>query len=124
MNPFEYAKDLMIKTEYDDTIAERKDYKKFLINRTLSYHSDLIFYANAVNEYPDMDNQYHYAFLHRTIPKKTRPYKGWLKSKKLEDLDIVKEYFKYSNSKASQALAVLSEENIEYMRKKLDKGGM
>ena len=28
MNPFEYAKDLMIKTECADTIAERKDYKK------------------------------------------------------------------------------------------------
>ena len=42
MNPFEYASDLISKEKYDSEIIERKDYKKFLINRTLSYHVDLM----------------------------------------------------------------------------------
>jgi len=123
-NPFEYAKDLMTKSECDDTVMERKDYNKFIINRALSFHSDLIFYSNFVNEYPDIDNKCHYDFLHSSIPKKNRGYKPWLKAKKVENMEIVKEYFKYSNSKASQALAILSEENLQFMRKKLDKGGV
>jgi hypothetical protein len=123
-NPFEYAKDLMTKSECDDTVMERKDYNKFIINRALSFHSDLVFYANFVNEYPDIDNKCHYDFLHGSIPKKNRGFKPWIKSKKVENMEIVKEYFKYSNSKASQALAILTEENLQFMRKKLDKGGV
>ena len=123
-NPFEYVKDLMTKSECDDTVMERKDYNKFIINRALSFHSDLIFYSNFVNEYPDIDNKCHYDFLHSSIPKKNRGYKPWLKAKKVENMEIVKEYFKYSNSKASQALAILSEENLQFMRKRLDKGGV
>ena len=61
-NPFEYVKDLMTKSECDDTVMERKDYNKFIINRALSFHSDLIFYSNFVNEYPDIDNKCHYVF--------------------------------------------------------------
>ena len=43
MNPFEYANDLMIKESYDVDIEQRKDYKEFLINRSLSYQPDLIY---------------------------------------------------------------------------------
>ena len=123
-NPFEYVKDLMTKSECDDTVMERKDYSKFIINRALSFHSDLVFYSNFVNEYPDIDNKCHYDFLHGSIPKKNRGFKPWIKAKKVENMEIVKEYFKYSNSKATQALAILSEENLQYMRKRLDKGGV
>ena len=123
-NPFEYVKDLMTKSECDDTVMERKDYSKFIINRALSFHSDLIFYSNFVNGYPDIDNKCHYDFLHGSIPKKNRGFKPWIKAKKVENMEIVKEYFKYSNSKATQALAILSEENLQYMRKRLDKGGV
>ena len=123
-NPFEYVKDLMTKSERDDIVIERKDYNKFIINRALSFYPDLIFYSNFVNEYPDIDNKCHYDFLHGSIPKKNRGFKPWFKSKKVENMEIVKEYFKYSNSKASQALAILSEENLQFMRKRLDKGGV
>ena len=49
MNPFEYAHDLVTKESYDEEIPERKDYKQFLINRTLSYHNDIIHYVNELN---------------------------------------------------------------------------
>ena len=54
MNPFEYANDLMIKESYDTDIEQRKDYKEFLINRSLSYQLDLIFIINYINRYPDV----------------------------------------------------------------------
>jgi hypothetical protein len=62
--------------------------------------------------------------LHNIIPKKKRPKKFWIKGKKLENMEIVKEFFKYSNSKAETALDVLSDGDIDYIKSKLNKGGM
>ena len=39
-------------------------------------------------------------------------------------MEIVKEFFKYSNSKAETALDVLSDGDIDYIKSKLNKGGM
>ena len=123
-NPFEYVKDLMTKSECDDTVMERKDYNKFIINRALSFHSDLIFYSNFVNEYPDIDNKCHYDFLHGTIPKKNRGFKPWIKAKKVENMEIVKEYFKYSDEKARQALNILSDGDLVVIKETIQKGGL
>jgi|TARA_B110000285_G_scaffold157931_2_gene176211 hypothetical protein len=123
-NPFEYANDLMKKKEYNgDYIRERKDYKPFFTNRSLSYQPDLIHYANMMNRYPMLEKKMHYDFLHQTIEKKKRPFKGWIKAKKLEDLGIIKEYFKYSSKKALECLYLLSESDIQHMKEKLHKGG-
>ena len=124
MNPFEYANDLMKKKDYDgDCIRERKDYKPFFINRSLSYQPDLIYNANMMNEYPMLDTKAHYDFLHQTVEKKKRPFKGWIKAKKLEDLAVVKEYYKYSNKKALESLNILTENDIKQLKQKLFKGG-
>ena len=124
MNPFEYANDLMTKEKYDDEMAERKDYKKFLVNRTLSYHPDLIYYINEMNIYPDIGDKEHYDFLHSAIPKKKRARKMWIKSKKYENLAAIKEYYKYSNTKSLSALSVLSDKDIENIKNRLFKGGV
>ena len=68
MNPFEYANDLMVKEGYDEDIEQRKDYKEFLINRSISYQPDLIHIINEINRYPDVDKKLHYDFLHNIIP--------------------------------------------------------
>jgi hypothetical protein len=41
----------------------------------------------------------------------------------LKDLDYVKEYYGYSNEKAREALTLLTKEQLEHIKKKLDKGG-
>ena len=124
MNPFEYANDLMIEESYDTDIEQRKDYKEFLINRSLSYQLDLIYAVNEINRYPDVEKKLHYDFLHNIIPKKKRSKKFWIKGKILENMDIVKEVFKYSNSKAETALSVLTDGDIDYIKIKMNKGGM
>ena len=120
MNPFQYANDLMNKKEYvGDCIRERKDYKPFFVNRSLSYQPDLIHYANMMNVNPMLEKKGHYDFLHQTVEKRKRPFRPWIKAKKLEDLAIVKEYYKYSNKKALECLSILSESDIQYMKEKL-----
>jgi hypothetical protein len=123
MNPFEYANDLMVKEGYDVDIEERKDYKEFLINRSISYQPDLIHYANMMNQNPMLEVKAHYDFLHQTVDKKKRPFRGWIKAKKLEDLAVVKEYYKYSNKRALECLDILTDDDIQHIKEKLFKGG-
>jgi site-specific recombinase XerD len=124
MNPFQYANDLMKKKDYvGDCIRERKDYKPFFINRSLSYQPDLIHYANMMNENPMLETKAHYDFLHQTVEKRKRPFRAWIKAKKLDDLTIVKEYYKYSNKKALESLNILTENDINKLKQRLNKGG-
>ena len=123
MNPFEYAHDLVTKESYDEEIPERKDYKQFLINRTLSYHNDIIHYVNELNSFPDINDKAHYDFFYHAVPKKKRSKKYWVKGKKYENMEIVKEYYKFSTEKAIRALSILSEKDIKYIKQKLFKGG-
>ena len=123
-NPFEYANDLMKKKDYNgDYIRERKDYKPFFINRSLSYQPDLIYNANMMNCLPMVDVKAHYDFMYQSVTKKKRPFRGWIKLKKLEDLAIIKEFYKYSNKKALSALNILDDKAIKFMKKTLNKGG-
>ena len=42
---------------------------------------------------------------------------------KLKDIDVIKEYYGFSNDKAKDALKILSKEQIKYIKEKLFKGG-
>jgi hypothetical protein len=41
----------------------------------------------------------------------------------LKNLEYVKEYYGYSNEKAKQALNILKDEQIEFIKEALNKGG-
>ena len=56
--------------------------------------------------------------------RKKRRFAPWLKKDKVEDLDAVKKYYGYSNEKAQQALRILTKDQIEYIKGKLNTGGM
>ena len=47
----------------------------------------------------------------------------WLKKDKISNLDAVKKYYRYSSEKALQAMRVLSKDQIEFIKKKLNTGG-
>ena len=114
MNPFEYANDLMVKEGYDEDIEQRKDYKEFLINRSMSYQPDLIHLVNEINRYPDIEKKLHYDFLHNAIPKKKRPRKFWIKGKKLENMELLKEENKeYDIYKVNKKNNLLKKKIIE-----------
>ena len=123
MNPFDYAHDLITKENLDKEMSDRKDYKTFLINRTLSYHSDIALFINELNRYPDIKPQMHFDYVHNAIPKKRRKKAYWAKGKKLENMQTVKEYYKVSNQKCLEYLSVLSDKEIKDIEKKLYRGG-
>ena len=123
MNPFEYVnaintskKDIMI-----DDIAE-KAYVPFTINRSLSYFNDTALVANEMNKHSHIDKKLQFHFLINIIRKRKR-FSKWNKPELVSDVDVVKEYYGYSNEKARQALPLLTPDQIMNLREKVSKGG-
>ena len=104
------------------TEQDEKSYSPFMVNRALSYHRDTALLANQMNLYPSTDKKLQYDFLLNIVRASKRPYSKWYKKAKSSDLDTVKEYYGYSDSKAVEALKVLSEDQIAAMKKQLYKG--
>jgi nitrogen regulatory protein PII-like uncharacterized protein len=48
----------------------------------------------------------------------------WKSQELFEDIDLVKEYYGYSTSKAKVVLKILNEEQLKDIKKRLFKGGI
>ena len=123
MNPFEYLKaineskkDIMV-----DDLSE-KEYNPFIINKGLSYFKDTVLYANEMNKNHTLDHRLQFDFLINIIRKKKR-WSKWIKADEVANLELIKEYYGYSNEKAKSALNILNDEQIKTIRNSLNKGG-
>jgi hypothetical protein len=123
MNPFDYLNSInwTKKNIMKDDIDE-KGYNAFLINRSLSYFQDTVSYANIMNQYHHLDNRLQYDFYINIIRQRKR-FSKWIKPETSEDIEVIMEYYGYSNEKARQALPLLSSEQLKQIRQKVDKGG-
>ena len=101
---------------------EIRTYVPYLMNRILSGHLDCILFVNEMNRYPNLDKDMQYKFYLNTLRKKKR-FSPWLRKEKVTDLQCVKQYYGYSNEKASQALKILSNEQLEFIKQRLETGG-
>jgi hypothetical protein len=99
-----------------------KKYPAYIVNRCLSYHYDTLIAANEMNGYHFLPKNMQYHFLLNIVRKKKR-FAKFLKAEKLKKLEYVKEYYGYSNEKAKTALSILTKEQIETIKKSLQKGG-
>lgn len=105
----------------EDPLAE-KQYVPFMVNRTLSYFPDSVAIANEMNRYHHLDSMLQYHFLLNIIRKRKR-FSKWAKPDQLADLEVVKQYYGYSEQKARQVLPLLSTEQIEQLKQRVSKGG-
>tara|TARA_Y100000996_G_C22493719_1_gene631362 strand:- start:74 stop:448 length:375 start_codon:yes stop_codon:yes gene_type:complete len=108
-----------------DILEEDPDakYPAYIVNRCLSGHLDCVMYANEMNRFPNLDKDMQYNFMLNGIRKRKR-FAPWLKQEKIEDLEVVKKYYNYNTEKAKQALRILTPDQLEYIKKKMDVGGI
>ena len=106
----------------DDLSEDIKTYPPYIVNRCLSGHLDCVMFANEMNMYSHLDKDMQYSFYLNSLRKRKR-FSPWIKKEKIEDIDSVKQYYGYSNEKAKQALRLLSESQLNYIKSKLDIGG-
>jgi hypothetical protein len=122
-NPFDYVNSINIskKDIMHDDISE-KSYPAFMVNRALSYFNDTVLYANEMNVNHHIDNKLQYHFLINIIRKKKR-FSKWLKPQEVNNLELIKEYYGYSNEKAKSVLPLFNNEQIELLKQRIYKGG-
>jgi hypothetical protein len=101
-----------------------KNYLPFIVNRSLSFHYDCVMQVNEMNRYPGLDKKMQYDYLLHSIRGYKRRFEPWQKLSKNENLELVKEYFNYSNEKAKDVLSLLNDNQINEIRGTLNKGGV
>ena len=104
-----------------DTDAEKK-YPAFVVNRCLSSFTDTVLFANEMNKNPHLPNKMQYDFLLNSVKPRKR-FSPWARKDSIDYLDIVKEYYGYNDDKALQALRILTKDQLDHIKKLLNKGG-
>ena len=123
MNPFDYVNSInMTKKDIMVSPEDEKAYNSFWVNRSLSYFSDTIGIANEMNKYHHLDSRLQYQFLINIIRKRKR-FSKWVKPETINDVDVLKTYYGYSNEKARQVLPLLTPQQLLTLKNKVNKGG-
>ena len=126
IKPFDYVtainthKDIM--TDTDNDALMEKDYNPFLSNRAFSYHNDSVLQANEMNQRHHLDKKMQFDYLLNNIRPRKR-FAKWIKNESSENVSVIKEYYGYNNTKAIEALSVLSEEQLKVLQHKVQRGG-
>ena len=114
------SKEKLMDTE--DEVWEKK-YPAYIVNKCLApVDKATCLFVNEINGLSHLDNKLQFDFLINSLRRMNR-YSPWQKAKKISDIEYVKEYYGYSNEKARSALTILNNEQIKYIKKKLNKGG-
>ena len=123
--PFDYVNEILQgkKQLIVDDLTE-KGYEPFLVNRALSQHKDCVLYANEMNRRHHLDKKMQNDFLLNTVRSMKRPFAKWAKSEKNDDIACVKMVYGLSDSKALDALRLLTKEQIQQLKKETFTGGL
>ena len=119
LNAINVSKDSLLDTE--DEMWEKKFYP-FIINKCVAPFEDTVMLVNEINQLHHLDKKLQFDFLINSLRPRKR-FTPWLKAKKFENLEYVKEFYGYNNEKAKAALDILDDEQISAIKNKLNKGG-
>jgi hypothetical protein len=124
-NPFDYVNEILQgkKQLIVDELTE-KEYVPFLTNRSLSQHKDCVLFANEMNLRHHLDKKMQNDFLLNTVRSMKRPFAKWAKSEKDDDIACVKMVYGLSDSKARDAMRLLTKEQIQQLKKETFTGGL
>jgi len=123
ISPFDFAN--AINHSKENLIVDdwsEKQYNPFIVNKSLSYGADTVIYANEMNARPHLEKRLQFDFLINTVRPRKR-YNKWLKAETVDVLATVQEYYGYSIEKARQVLPLLSADQLEQIKNKLNRGG-
>ena len=122
-NPFDFVKSVSYdKKDIMIDEVEEKNYAPFLINKSLSYHQDSVFFTNEMNCRHGLDHRLQYLFLLNTLRKRQR-FSQWSKPYVSKKLDTIKDYYKVSTLKAKEYMEVLSDKEGRELKKRMKTGG-
>ena len=126
MNPFDFInsvshnkKDLI--SGSDNPELAEKLYQPFMVNRGLSYFPDTIKFANEINKNHHINNKLQYQF-YLNIIRPSKRFAKWSKKIESSDFEAVQQYYGYNNQKTVEALDLLTSQQLDLIKLKLQKG--
>ena len=119
LNAINHTKEKLLDSE--DEMWEKK-YAPFIVNKCVAPFPDTIMLVNEINQRHHLDKKLQFDFLLNSLRTRKR-FTPWAKASKYKNLDIIKEYYGYSNEKAKSALDILNDEQIKTIKDSLNKGG-
>ena len=119
LNAINYTKEPLLDTEDDQW---EKKYPSYIINKCIAPFPDSLMLVNEINQLHHLDKKLQFDFLINSLRPRKR-FTPWMKAKKLENLEYVKEFYGYNNEKAKSALDILNDEQISAIKTRLNKGG-
>ena len=121
-NPFDWVKSISETKENLLDTRESNAYNPYIVNKSLSHQIDCLLFSNEMNSRHFLDKDIQYKFLLNSIRKRKRSH-FWVKQEKLDIITYIKQYYNYSTDKAYQALKLLSKDQIDYIKNKLENFG-
>ncbi len=121
--PFDFVKSITKTNEY--IIKDEHDegaYVPWVTNRALSIYPDCIFYAQEMNLNPHLSKRMQHDFLFHSIRKYSRKFLPYPKKKEAENISLLQQVYKYNARKARYAASILSDEQINEIKKKFERG--
>lgn len=125
MTPFDFVNSISLNKKdlfRDEPELAEKGYTPYIVNKALALYPDCLFYANEMNRLHNLDSKLQFDYYLNSIRPMKR-YAKWVKRIDDENLEIVKQYYGYSNKKAKQALSILSKSQLTIIKQRLQKGG-
>jgi hypothetical protein len=124
ISPFDFINAITFnKTDLIVDDWSEKQYVPYIINKGLSYGADTVIPANEMNSRAHLDKKLQFQFLINNIRPRKR-FNKWIKVEKIESIEVIKKYYGYSTEKARQVLPLLDQSKIDYLKQKLEKGGV
>jgi len=119
LNIFQIANNISnSKQDISGTEEFKKVYSQYMINYILSLAPDTVLFANEMNQFSKIPDEFHYLFYHGALHKKSRYFKYPKQSvMDIETLNVVKEYFTVDDDKARDILELIDSEIIEKIKK-------
>lgn len=105
-----------------DVPDTEKQYPAFMVNRGLSYFQDTVLFANEMNRLHHTPVRMQYDFL-LSLTRKRKRFAKWHKKEDIPTVEVIKEYYGYSQAKAEECLDLFPAEQIDRMKAQLYRGG-
>lgn len=116
-----YENSINYSKEYQDPDNNEHKYSSWRTNSSLSYFPDTIMHANEMNTYHQLDDKLQYDYLFFSIRQKKRFFKRDKKTQD-NDLELVRDAYKYNIARAEEALSILNPSQIDQIRDLMTRG--
>lgn len=115
MNPFDVIKDISFDKKGIITQENEKDHNSWMVNKGLSYFADTIEHSNRMNMLHNLPAKLQNDYLINIIRKRKR-FSKWFKVEKIEDIELIMDFYNCNRSVAKSYLEILNSDQIKTIK--------